>query len=81
MKKKVTGKLCNWFKQEITAGTHIIWGNIEDDIYERFPDGTLIHTSEIDTKKYSTSSEGDIITTLNSTYLLGVSMADNLAAA
>jgi hypothetical protein len=49
-------------------GWHVFWGHIHEDTRQRFYDGAWIHTShcvEPDAK------EGDVVHTLNSTYLLG----------
>lgn len=43
-------------------------GVIEGDSLKRFPDGSIIHTSGIKNRKVS---EGDIVATRNSKYLLG----------
>lgn len=60
-----TARLENW---EYDKGWYVFKGYIFDDVHMRFPNGSYIHTShcvEPDAK------EGDIIHTLNSTYLLG----------
>ena len=60
---EVTGHLENWWKDPFFK---IVWGQIYDDIKGRFPDGTLIHTSDI------VSWEDEyFINTLNSRYSLG----------
>lgn len=63
-----TGRLEGW---RIDPTYSIIWGYIYDDERKRFPDGALIHTSYIDNLRNSNLSKGDVVTTLNSTYLLG----------
>lgn len=70
MSKEITGRLENW---SYDLMYNVIWGNIYEDARDRFVDGTHIHTSDIPGgRKYnSTFSEGDLIKTLNSTYLLG----------
>ena len=62
---KPTARLEYWSYDKVW---HVFNGHIFDDVRMRFPDGSYIHTShcvEPDAK------EGDIIHTLNSTYLLG----------
>ena len=62
---KPTARLENW---KYDSMWHCFNGYIFDDVRMRFPDGSYIYTShcvEPDAK------EGDIIHTLNSTYLLG----------
>lgn len=66
--KDYTAKLSNWHCQQITQKEFIIWGVIEGDSLKRFPDGSIIHTSGIKNRKVS---EGDIVATRNSKYLLG----------
>lgn len=65
---KYTAKLNNWHCQQITKKEFIIWGLVEGDLLKRFPDGDIIHTSGIKNRKVS---EGDIVATRNSKYLLG----------
>jgi len=66
---KVTGRLENWHvSMPIVTGEVMIWGDVYEDIRNRFNDGTYIHTSGCESKKYV---EGDVVTTRNSTYLLG----------
>lgn len=63
--EKPTARLENW---SYDASLNVFWGNIYDDVRERWWDGAYIHTShcpEPDAK------EGDVVVTLNSTYLLG----------
>lgn len=63
---EVTGRLEGWYWDESYS---IIWGYLYDDVRNRWRDGQHIHTSYIkDKKKYV---EGDLVSTLNSTYLLG----------
>ena len=63
-----TAKLNNWHCQQVTQKEFIIWGVVEGDSLKRFPDGDIIHTSGIRNRKVS---EGDIVATRNSKYLLG----------
>lgn len=69
---EITGRLENWVYDSLW---NVVWGNCYDDIHKRFRDGEWIHTSDIPTTRNgrtgSTLKEGDIIKTLNSTYLLG----------
>ena len=65
---EVTGRLEDWRIQQVTKKECIVWGDCYDDIRDRFRDGELIHTSGV---KNCKMKEGDIITTRNSTYLLG----------
>lgn len=63
---KVTGILRNW----VWDKRGIYWGNVYNDINGRFRDGTWIHTSLVE--EYNPDAKrGDLITTLNSVYLLG----------
>jgi hypothetical protein len=64
----ITAELHNWFKEYITPDALILWGNVYDDTRHRWPDGTHIHTSRVTNGIFK---KGDIIETLNSTYLLG----------
>lgn len=64
----VTGFLKDWNIQQVSKKEFIVWGNVFDDVMERFPDGMRIHTSGI---KNRPLKEGDIVTTRNSKYLLG----------
>jgi len=63
----LTGRLDNWVYDH---HYQIVWGNINDDIHGRFPDGKYIHTSSI-TSPDGDIKEGGVIATLNSHYLLG----------
>ena len=63
-----TARLENWIKD---ANFNIIWGNIYDDSKKRWVDGTPMHTSFIEGLGEMSPKEGDIITTLNSKYILG----------
>lgn len=62
--EQITGRLENWTIQKYPEG-EIYWGSIYGDNKGRFLDGTFIHTSLV------TSRAGDLIHTLNSTYILG----------
>jgi hypothetical protein len=63
----VTGRLENW---SIDPRVNVVWGNCYDDVHKRWRNGTRIHTSLVLTAKVCIV-EGAIISTLNSTYLLG----------
>lgn len=63
----VTGRLENWHYDPY--GRDILWGKIFGDKYGRWADGQLIHTSSIN--ECRGFKEGDIVKTLNSSYLLG----------
>ena len=66
---KVTGRLENWHVGMYEYdGEVMIWGDVYDDVNGRFMDGTYIHTSGIKPQEFN---EGDVVTTRNSTYLLG----------
>jgi len=65
---KITGRLENWAREQVTRKEFIIWGDVYDDIHERWRDGQWIHTSGIKNRK---CKEGDVVTTRNSAYLLG----------
>lgn len=71
MSKLLTGRLENWVIDDYNC---IIWGDIYDDIALRWCDAQPIHTSFIKGLKDMNLKEGDIVTTLNSTYLLGKPM-------
>ncbi len=65
----ITGRLENWKVQE--AG-RLVWGNLYDDVRGRWKQGQRIHTSSLPgTFDMSKLKEGQVITTLNSVYLLG----------
>ena len=66
-----TAKLENWIIQKY-GDKEICWGNVYNDQKGRFKDGSLIRTSIIEKR------EGNIITTLNSSYELGTEMAKGL---
>ena len=61
-------RLENWFKD---VEWNILWGCVYDDPDKRWPEGTRIHTSDIRGLHKMELKEGDIVTTLNSIYLLG----------
>jgi hypothetical protein len=63
--QQVTGRLEYWWYDEIN---HVFWGYLYDDIRKRWWDGVHIHTSCCHNPD---AKEGDVIKTLNSTYLLG----------
>ena len=69
----VTGRLEDWVVQQVFGEEFIVWGNVYEDIHNRFIDGCWIHTSGVQGKEIreGTIYEGDIITTRNNTYLLG----------
>lgn len=71
MTKKQThnGRLENWVVDPF--GRNVIWGEIFGDTKKRFEDGAWIHTSSIDPDFINKAKEGDIVVTLNSSYLLG----------
>ena len=48
-----------------------IWADIYDDPDKRWKDGTYIKTSRIISPEIDELIEGDIVKTINSTYLLG----------
>lgn len=63
---EITGRLEGWHKDPVF---NIIWGHIFDDVRGRFVNGTLIHTSSLNSKP--PFKEGSVVKTLNSKYLLG----------
>lgn len=64
----ITAKIENWsYHKDI----NVIWGEIHGDQKKRWPDGTLIHTSNIPGGRDRSFSEGDVVETLNSKYRLG----------
>lgn len=67
MLDKPTGRLEEWFKSTTMDG-YILYGRVYDDQRNRFNDGDFIHTSLVTD---DTFSEGSVVNTLYSTYLLG----------
>jgi len=64
-KGSIVGTLRHWRKHICGPNnTCVIWGNIYDDILNRFPDGHFIHTARI------RLIEGGFAYTANSTYKL-----------
>lgn len=63
-----TATLNNWFVRQCSKKEMMFYGDIEGDTQGRWGDGTPIHTSGV---KNCKPEQGDIITTRNSTYLLG----------
>lgn len=68
MGTKLTGRLEDWSVDGVNS---IIWGKIYDDVHKRWYEGKQIHTSYIENVRDMELKEGDIVKTLNSTYLLG----------
>lgn len=64
----LTGRLENWTVVSVSSIDFVIYGDMYDDNNNRFKDGTAVRTSSI---KQRPVSEGDIVETKNSTYLLG----------
>lgn len=64
----LTGRLEKW---SIDDHYPMIWGQIYGDNRKRWPDGTMIHTSAIPNLSKLSLLPGDLVDTLNSTYLLG----------
>lgn len=62
---EITGKLDNW-----TLVGGVIWGEIYNDKLHRWRNGYLIHTSTVVSSPVDIK-EGNVISTLNSRYLLG----------
>ena len=74
----VTGRLEDWYIagsisdwEDASKYIGFIWGTIYDDAKNRFPDGSIIHTSAIWKNKLENLKEGDIVETQFSSYLLG----------
>lgn len=65
---EVTGRLENWFWDE---KHNIVWGDLYEDTRGRWREGQHIHTSWVQSHIEGQAREGDVIETLNSTYLLG----------
>ena len=68
---RVTGTLEHWWYDDLY---NCVWGHIDEDVKGRFPNGTLIHTSDIPKFKESRvcdAKQGDYICTRNSIYRLG----------
>lgn len=66
--KEVTGKLDEWYSEEVWGDYMIVWGRVYGDTKKRFRDGFRIHTSYFPKRELK---EGDVIQTKNSTYVLG----------
>ena len=64
----ITGRLENWV---LDASFNMMWGEIYDDVHNRWWNGAHIHTSTLKHPIKTEHKEGDIIQTRNSTYLLG----------
>ena len=64
----ITGRLESWYTGMEIGDEFIIWGDIYDDVNNRFGNGLHIHTSGI---KKRDVKEGDIVETRNSRYVLG----------
>jgi len=62
----ITGTLENW---AIDTSLPMIWGNVYGN--SKFRDGDMIHTSWVDKDQLVDLKEGDVITTVFSTYKLG----------
>lgn len=70
-----TARIEDWVERHVAVGIYII-GHIYDDAKGRWEDGTLFITSAVCDenrvrKLLGHSKEGDVVRTLNSTYLLG----------
>jgi len=75
-KQVVTGRLENWFPVAAhTEGHIVVWGEIYDDVHERWLDGHQVRTSYFPERPLK---EGDLIKTLNSLYLLGQPIVANV---
>ena len=72
-----TGRIEVWTVHMI-GSEFILWGAIYDDIRERWEDGTTFHTSGIAGVDSNDLKKGMVVTTRNSTYLLGDSLVDVL---
>lgn len=66
--EEFTAKLEYWYTKQISEEQFVICGRIFGDSKQRFRNGETIYTSSI---KIIPLKEGDIVTTRNSTYLLG----------
>jgi hypothetical protein len=69
----LTGRLENWYVD--VFGRDVIWGSLYDDIHNRWPEGFHIHTSSVPGLDKLDLSSGMVVSTLNSHYLLGKSLA------
>lgn len=65
----VTGRLEGWYLETYAKGS-IVWDYLYDDTRNRWWDGARIHTSKI-LSGIKDLKEGDVIITMNSSYLLG----------
>lgn len=61
----ITGTLRNWMPDH---GAPIVWGEIYDDVKERWADGTMIHTSAV--LDHLETEDAYYIFTINSVYKL-----------
>lgn len=69
---EITGRLENWKEcSAMYTSSKCIYGNIYEDVHGRWKPGTAIFTSKLQNQKRK-PKEGDLVKTLNSTYLLGV---------
>jgi len=71
---KITGTLEDWVVQwHRKIDKYVIWGDIYEDIHERWHEGYRIHTSAIRKDRYPPAElkEGMVIETLYSSYYLG----------
>lgn len=71
MSIEITGRLEGW---RLDLVHNILWGNLYDDVRNRWIEGQRIHTSDLESKDPSSFKEGDIVDTRNSSYLLGKAM-------
>jgi len=75
---QVTGRLENWYILPLVEDSveYVVMGDLYDDVHKRWEDGLFIHTSGIRyTDTPEAPSQGDVVLTRNSTYLLGVPRA------
>lgn len=73
-KTRVTATLDHWLFDNTMS---VMWGNIKGDVHGRWPDGTWVRTSYIPNSKGIEFRTGDLVTTLNSVYKLGIRDADD----
>ena len=64
----ITGTLENWYTD---VYHNVLWGNLYEDIHNRWPDGQHIHTSDIQDLAKADLKKGDKVVTRNSVYRLG----------
>lgn len=73
---EVTGTITAWTVDQCSKNEYIIWGEVSG--HYKFPEGCQIHTSGVKNKDFPVQNlkAGMIVTTRNSTYMLGDTLED-----